>query len=203
MMGLRLNIGGNLTKDRFPKGWKCVDIANDADYQVDVGNDELPFDSNSIQAIYCSHMLEHIYPHLHPYVFSEFYRVLEPGGFLRVVVPDMDIALKSYFKKWCNETTGVELPTGVKKKGYQLPPLYLFSVMDWWFGYDLNELGKPVPDHVTGFNWEILAYRFNEANFLDYKRSEYNKGNAVFFGCDNPIHEETSVYGEARKVGKS
>lgn len=199
-MKTRLNIGGNLSKDRFPKGWECVDVAKGAKYQMDVGEQCLPFEENSVEAIYCSHMLEHILPHKHPFVFSEFYRVLQPGGLLRVVVPDMDIALKAYFTKWGNKIDGLTLESGVQKKGYTLPPLHLFSIMDWWFGYDLDDNGKPVFDHVTGFNWSVLKYRFQESGFEEFKHSEFNKGHPTFFCCDNPIHEGTSVYGEAKKI---
>lgn len=43
-----------------------------------------PFDG-----IWCSHTLEHLYPHEVPRALSEFYRVLKPGGFVAVMVPDL------------------------------------------------------------------------------------------------------------------
>jgi SAM-dependent methyltransferase len=43
-----------------------------------------PFD-----AAYLSHCLEHFYPHEVPQVLAELKRVLKPGGFLVVVVPDL------------------------------------------------------------------------------------------------------------------
>jgi len=44
-----------------------------------------PFD-----AVYCSHALEHLYPHEVPKALSEFYRVLKPGGVCIVLVPDLE-----------------------------------------------------------------------------------------------------------------
>lgn len=44
-----------------------------------------PFD-----AVYCSHSLEHLYPHEVPEAIAEFYRVLKPGGKAVVLVPDLE-----------------------------------------------------------------------------------------------------------------
>ena len=40
--------------------------------------------------IYCSHALEHLYPHEVPVALKEFIRVLEPGGAAVVLVPDLE-----------------------------------------------------------------------------------------------------------------
>lgn len=44
-----------------------------------------PFD-----AIYTTHTLEHLYPDEVPVALSEFRRVLKPGGFAVIVVPDLE-----------------------------------------------------------------------------------------------------------------
>ena len=44
-----------------------------------------PFD-----IVYCSHALEHLYPHEVPQALAEFYRVLAPGGSAVVLVPDLE-----------------------------------------------------------------------------------------------------------------
>jgi len=49
----------------------------------------LPFASESVDKIYCSHFLEHIPSDNGKYVLKEFYRVLKKDGIIRLVVPDL------------------------------------------------------------------------------------------------------------------
>lgn len=44
-----------------------------------------PFDT-----VYCSHALEHLYPHQVPWALAEFIRVLRPGGKAIILVPDLE-----------------------------------------------------------------------------------------------------------------
>ena len=43
----------------------------------------------SVDAVYSSHNLEHLYPHEVPGALAEFMRVLKPGGFLVATCPDL------------------------------------------------------------------------------------------------------------------
>lgn len=43
----------------------------------------------SVDAIYSSHNIEHLYAHEVPLAFAEFYRVLKPDGFLVLTCPDL------------------------------------------------------------------------------------------------------------------
>lgn len=56
----------------------------------------LPFDNDSVDVVYHSHMLEHINRMDARAFLKENYRVLKPGGILRVVVPDMEILCRKY-----------------------------------------------------------------------------------------------------------
>jgi SAM-dependent methyltransferase len=56
----------------------------------------LPFEDGSASAIYAGHVLEHIeYDEVH-LALEEFRRVLEPGGKLAIVGPDMDRAVGEF-----------------------------------------------------------------------------------------------------------
>ena len=58
----------------------------------------LPFADNSFSAVYHSHVLEHMRRSAAPALLRECYRVLEPGGILRVVVPDLETIAALYLK---------------------------------------------------------------------------------------------------------
>lgn len=62
---MKINIGGTKRKDHFLKragrDWKIVDILPNSDYQVNLMKDPLPFKNKSVEAIYTSHILEHIF----------------------------------------------------------------------------------------------------------------------------------------------
>jgi len=52
--------------------------------------------SDSVELIYASHVLEHFGRYEVFDVLSEWYRVLKPGGILRVAVPDFAVAARFY-----------------------------------------------------------------------------------------------------------
>ena len=56
----------------------------------------LPFDSGTVDAIYHSHVLEHLDRDDAKTFLKENARVLKPGGVLRVVVPDLEVVVTHY-----------------------------------------------------------------------------------------------------------
>jgi len=56
----------------------------------------LPFNDNSVDVIYHSHFLEHLYKEDAEKFLKECYRILKPGGLMRVVVPDLEVVLEMF-----------------------------------------------------------------------------------------------------------
>lgn len=56
----------------------------------------IPLDNGAADAVYHSHVLEHIDRHAVPAFFAEIARVLRPGGVHRVVVPDLERYARGY-----------------------------------------------------------------------------------------------------------
>lgn len=112
-----------------------------------------PFD-----AIYCSHALEHLYPHDVATALSEFRRVLRPGGKVMVIVPDLE---------------GVEAtdePLFVSPSG----PI---TGRDMIYGLARYVAATPYMAHRTGFVRETLAKALQDAGFarFDARRlGDYN-----------------------------
>ncbi|MGB2591794.1 MAG: methyltransferase domain-containing protein [Candidatus Acidiferrum sp.] len=57
----------------------------------------LPFPDGSANAVFASHVLEHLYIEEGRDLIRESFRVLAKGGVLRVVVPDLNAILREYF----------------------------------------------------------------------------------------------------------
>ena len=179
---MKLNIGGQQTITRFPRGWTCVDLLAGADVQQDISTTPLPWDENTVDAVYCSHVLEHIWPWNHSFVVSEMYRVMKPGASIRIVVPDMDIAVNEYIR--------------VRHQGN---PKSVSACFGWWFDPSLDKNGVMCLNHVHGFNWYSMQDLLKRAGFQYISKHSYGRNYHVFDGCDNPGHENTSLYVEAVK----
>ncbi len=61
--------------------------------------DALPLDSGSVDAIYASHVFEHISIYRCPRVLAECHRVLTVGGTIRIIVPDVATSIANYVAK--------------------------------------------------------------------------------------------------------
>jgi SAM-dependent methyltransferase len=59
----------------------------------------LPFKDNHFDAVYHSHVLEHLAPDEGAAMIRECYRVLKPNGILRVVVPDLEQIARLYLQQ--------------------------------------------------------------------------------------------------------
>ena len=83
---------------KYLDGWYNVD-ANFVSAKLDVWADlrhTLPFKDNTVDAIYSHHVIEHLPDHLLPFHFREMFRILKPGGAVRVGGPDAENAAKQF-----------------------------------------------------------------------------------------------------------
>jgi predicted SAM-dependent methyltransferase len=77
--------------------WSEIRLDIDASVQPDVigtMTDMSAVASASVDAVYSSHNIEHLYPHEVPLALSEFLRVLKPDGFFVVTCPDLQSVCK-------------------------------------------------------------------------------------------------------------
>lgn len=55
-------------------------------------------DAESVDAIFSSHNVEHVFPHKVPIVLAEFYRVLKPHGIVVITCPDLLVVCEAITK---------------------------------------------------------------------------------------------------------
>jgi len=93
-----LHVGcGPKSKDRTTRAfntteWEEVRLDIDQSVKPDIigtMTDMSSVQSASMDAIFSSHNIEHLYPHEVALALSEFKRVLKPDGFLVVTCPDL------------------------------------------------------------------------------------------------------------------
>jgi SAM-dependent methyltransferase len=113
----------------------------------------LPFEDGQAELAYLSHLLEHLFfPNDVNFVLAELFRVLEPDGLIRVVVPDIEACLLAYrdndqaffdarrehFSWWPADATTLE--NFLTYAGVGTEPNYLFESHK--YGYDFATLEK-------------------------------------------------------------
>lgn len=89
-----LNLGCG---QRFHDDWINIDFSSENEriisYNLLAG---IPFGENEFDMVYHSHLLEHFSKKQGENFMKECYRVLKPGGIIRVVVPDLEQIVKEY-----------------------------------------------------------------------------------------------------------
>jgi predicted SAM-dependent methyltransferase len=79
-------------------GWTNVD-ANFVTAKIDIWADlrgTLPFSAEMAEAFHSHHVIEHLPDRLLPFHFAEMFRVLRPGGVIRVAGPNADAAIEKF-----------------------------------------------------------------------------------------------------------
>lgn len=89
-----LNLGcGN----KFNKDWTNIDfISNNPDVIEHDLSKGIPFKSFTFDAVYSSHLLEHLTPDSAKTFLKNCFNVLKDNGIIRVVVPDLESIVKEY-----------------------------------------------------------------------------------------------------------
>ena len=100
--------------------------------------------SESMDAVFSSHNIEHLYPHEVPVALAEIVRVLKPDGFLVVVCPDLQAAAKLIAEDRMFETA-YESPAG---------PVTPFDMVYSHRSYTHRD--KPHQAHHSGFSKSTL-----------------------------------------------
>lgn len=98
MPGLhRVNLGCG---SRFHPSWINIDMRATGDGVIahDLSKG-IPLPDQSCDVVYHSHVLEHIPRERAPQFLGECYRVLAPGGIIRVAVPDLERICRTYLEK--------------------------------------------------------------------------------------------------------
>ncbi|MBP9183284.1 MAG: class I SAM-dependent methyltransferase [Fuscovulum sp.] len=145
----------------FPRGaWKEVRLDIDPDVAPDIVasiTDMAVVPDASVDAVWSAHNLEHLWSHEVPLALAEFLRVLRPGGFALVTMPDLQ------------QIAALVAEGNLEGIAYQsaLGPI---SALDMLYGFRpaLAE-GNAFMGHRTGFTAGTLAGHLQRAGFCDVR----------------------------------
>jgi predicted SAM-dependent methyltransferase len=174
-------------------GWVNVDVAPDEGINCLYDcRKSLPFSDGSVRGIFCEHFLEHLdYTEEAPAFLQECLRVLEPGGVIRVVVPDVEAYLLAYCQPGWSAfqqlgrvgekredsffegnvyETKMELVDQVCRQGYQHKFSYDYSTVEFLlnrFGYaEINRqtfASSRMPELAIDQEWRASESLYVEA----------------------------------------
>ena len=92
---IRLNLGcGNYPMEDFIN----IDQSRDVNPDLLIDATDLPYYPNSVDEIYCGHLLEHLTWEEGQRALKHWLSILKPGGEIRVVVPNFDVLAAIYFQ---------------------------------------------------------------------------------------------------------
>jgi len=178
----RLNIGaGPWTRD----GWATLDNPCPhytwpvpPDISLDLTEMKpIPLEDGSVDLVFCSHLVEHLFDDQVDYLFDEVRRVLRPGGVFRVTCPGIDYYINEYnsdrmsakvfannFVAWL-ETTEENAREAIDRFGPRAAAKEFASM-------NLRDTNKDHPEwHVNWFNTHKLVSMLRAAGFAIYRRA--------------------------------
>lgn len=133
----------------------------------------IPFDDSSVDFIFTSHFLEHLFERQAERLLEESFRVLKSGGVLRISVPDLSYAI-SLYQKGCKHQ----------------------MLRDYFF---VDESDSFYARHKYMYDFELLKEKLNAAGFNAVERRIYREGETPDLQLlDN--RPEESLFVEARKA---
>jgi len=129
-----------------------INPAYDVDF-VGTMTDMRAVESESVDALYSSHNIEHVFAHEVNPALREFHRVLKPGGFAVVTCPDIVSVAKQIAEGRIEEPL-YQSPTG---------PIYALDVIYGHSGAIIR--GETYMAHRTGFSQRTLGLHGQQAGF--------------------------------------
>jgi SAM-dependent methyltransferase len=130
-----------------------IDPHTEPDIVASVLDMHLAVSSLGQDAIWCSHILEHLYAHEVPVALAEFHRVLKPDGFALITCPDLEMV------------ADLILSDGLDTQAYHSPAGPI-TPLDMLYGHSPSiAAGRTYMAHNTGFTCARLGRLLVDSGF--------------------------------------
>ncbi len=153
----------------------------------------LPFPGESARGIFCEHFVEHLdYGEELPVFLGECFRVLRPGGVLRVIVPDMERYLAAYARGGWEELARIRPLEPALEDPYTRVRYQTRAEL-------INHIFRQGFEHKYAYDCETLSLRLRQAGFSSVERRPCGAGAQPELVLDQPQRASESLYLEAIK----
>ena len=126
----------------------------------------LPFEDERFDAVYASHVLEHLFLHQVRLFLTESHRIISRGGNIRIIVPDLDIAVTKYMASIDKENDAIEASEKFLEFMHVIPdPSRKVPV---WIRLARGEFDKNL--HKWVYNRPMMARLLEDAGFTDIRQ---------------------------------
>jgi len=161
--------------------------------QVDVCWDirrGLPFPDHSLRGVFSEHCLEHFPVPAGQAIIREIRRVLQPGGTVRIVVPDGELYLRTYFQQVFGDNSQ---PFPYQEAESRQPLWTPMASVNRIFYQDRESLFG----HRTIYDFALLAAVLRDGGFDHIQKCRFREGRDGRLLIDTPARAVESLYVEA------
>lgn len=191
--GLLVNLGAG---SRGRPGWINMDLSREPGVNCvyDLRRD-LPFEDGAVAGLFCEHMFEHLHREEEtPHFLRECLRVLEPGGALRVIVPDAGRYLRAYAEEGWAALDALR-GTDVGRRDPHFGGTYR-SKMEL-----INMIFRQNGEHHYAYDAETLLLDLRAAGFARVIEQRFGVSSDPRLTLDEPSRAAESLYADAIKEG--
>jgi predicted SAM-dependent methyltransferase len=141
----------------------------------------LPFPDSYVAGIFTEHCLEHIPFRSGFFVLKEFHRIIRPGGYVRIIVPDLSIYVGQY-------TQALPMPYADRDSidGIYSPAMSINRIM--------RSHG-----HCFIYDFDTMKQMITAVGFVDVVKRKYGVSSNARLLLDTPGREVESLYVEAQR----
>jgi predicted SAM-dependent methyltransferase len=175
---LLLNLGSG-PRGRADAHWINVDGVADqnVDYLLDLAR-PTPFPDGAFDGVFCEHVLEHFTQEDGEAIAREVARILVPGGWFRVIVPDAELVMRTYFDAPEKLVSYREAHTAMEA---------------------VNSFFHQRYEHQFLYDWATMRLMLGGVGFEDVSRRAFGQGARPDLLIDDAKYAWESLYVEARK----
>ena len=181
---LKLHLGSGI---RSRPGWVNIDGCEQPglDLRWDL-RDPLPVDAGAADLVYSEHVLEHLEFEDAQRLIRDVFRVLSPGGRVRLGVPDAELYLRAYSRN------DEQFFHGVRNLGNPVDPLDTPMKV-------INQMFRMGGAHQFAWDFGTLARELTAAGFRNIRRCASGESVTPDLCLDDPTHAVETLYVEAQR----